>query len=220
MIHPDTELRFINEQIGYGIVALKPIPRGTITWAIDKLDRKFTQKEVRSMDHLYQQVLDKFTYRNAEGHYILCWDNARFVNHSSNSNCMTTAYEFEIAIRDIAAGEELTDDYGYLNLEEPFEVVPEPGSDRHIVYPDDLLHFYPQWDEKLLKSFPAITKVDQPLFQLLDPALRNKVERIIAGEEKMDSILNCYYNPAGNKSLNGYAQKNVAMRSTRIAYPY
>lgn len=38
MIHPDTELRFINEKIGYGVVALKLIPRGTITWALDKLD--------------------------------------------------------------------------------------------------------------------------------------------------------------------------------------
>ncbi len=220
MIHPDTELRFINEQIGYGVVALKPIPKGTITWANDKLDRKFTPKEVRSMDLLYQQVLDKYTYRNAEGHYILCWDNARFVNHSSNSNCMTTAYEFEIAIRDIAPGGELTDDYGYLNLEEPFEVIPEPGSNRHIIYPDDLLRYYPQWDEALLKSFPRIMEVDQPLFQLLDPALRDKVKHIIAGDIKMDSILNCYYNPDGARSLNGHAHKNVALRSSKIAYPY
>lgn len=218
MIHPDTELRFINEQIGYGIVALKPIPRGTITWAIDKLDRKFTPKEVRSMDPLYQEVLDKFTYRNAEGNYILCWDNARFVNHSSHSNCMTTAYEFEIAIRDIAAGEELTDDYGYLNLEAPFKVIPEPGSNRHIIYPDDLLHYYPQWDEQLLKSFPHIVEVSQPLFQLLEPSLREKVKDIALGKAKMDSILNCYYNPEKAKALNGYAQQ-AAARSPRISYP-
>lgn len=217
MIHPDTELRFINEQIGYGIVALKPIPRGTITWAIDKLDRKFTPREVRAMDPLYQEVLDKFTYRNAEGHYILCWDNARFVNHSSHSNCMTTAYEFEIAIRDIAVGEELTDDYGYLNLEEPFEVIPEPGSNRHIIYPDDLLRYYPQWDEELLKSFPHIVEVAQPLFQLLEPSLREKVKNIALGKAKMDSILNCYYNPDKTKLRNGYAQ--VTAQSPRVSYP-
>ena len=219
MIHPDTELRFINEQIGYGIVALKPIPRGTITWAIDKLDRRFTPTEVRSMDPLYQQVLDKYTYRNAEGNYILCWDNARFVNHSSHSNCITTAYEFEIAIRDIAAGEELTDDYGYLNLEEPFEVIPEPGSNRHVVYPDDLLRYYLQWDEALLKSFPHLVEVSQPLFQLLDPGVREKVKEIAQGKAKMDSILNCYYNPDRKKALNGYAHEHAALRSPRIVYP-
>jgi hypothetical protein len=220
MIHPHTELRFINETIGYGVVALKPIPQGTITWALDKLDRKFTPQEVRSMDTLYQEVLDKYTYRNSEGNHILCWDNARFVNHSSHSNCMTTAYEFEIAIRDIEPGEELTDDYGYLNLEEPFEVVPEPGSNRHIIYPDDLLRYYPEWDEKLLKSFPKILNVDQPLFQLLEPSIRQKVKEIVSGKAKMDSILSCYYQPGNVKSLNGYGHKNIALRSPRISYPY
>ena len=133
MIHPDTELQFVNDKIGYGVVATKLIPKGTITWALDKLDRIFTPEDVAKLDPLYQQVLDKYTYRNSEGKYILCWDNARFVNHSSRSNCLTTAYEFEISIRDIHPGEELTDDYGYLNIQEPFEVLPEPGTSRTLV---------------------------------------------------------------------------------------
>lgn len=219
MIHPDTELRFINEKIGYGIVALKPIPMGTITWALDKLDRTFTPEQVGAMDDLYQQVLDKYTYRNAQGNFILCWDNARFVNHSSHSNCLTTAYEFEIAIRDIAAGEELTDDYGYLNLDEPFEVVPEPGSNRHIIYPDDLLRYYPQWDEALLRSFPRIPQVKQPLFDLLDRNLQDKVNKIASGQLKMDSILNCHYHRSKVHGLNGYARGNIALRSPKVAYP-
>ena len=220
MIHPDTELRFINEKIGYGVVALKPIPQGTITWALDKLDRIFSPQQVEEMDELYQKVLDKYTYRNAQGNYILCWDNARFVNHSSHANCLTTAYEFEIAIRDIAAGEELTDDYGYLNLEEPFEVVPEPGSSRNVIYPDDLLRYYPEWDEKLLKTFPKILQVDQPLFNLLDGALQKKVNNIAGGKAKMDSILNCYY-PRGKVSgLNGYAHESVSVRSPKVVYPF
>lgn len=219
MIHPHTELRFINDHIGYGIVALKPIPRGTITWVLDKLDRKFTPREVKSMDLLYQQVLDKYTYRNAEGNHILCWDNARFVNHSSRSNCLTTAYEFEVAVRDIAAGEELTDDYGYLNLEEPFEVVPEPGSERHVIYPDDLLRYYPDWDEQLLQAFPKITQVAQPLFPLLDRALQEKVQDIAAGKRKMDSILTCYYQADHVKPLNGFVQRNLERRSPRVVYP-
>lgn len=219
MIHPHTELRFINDQIGYGVVALKPIPKGTITWVLDKLDRKFTPQEVNSMDLLYQQVLDKYTYRNAEGNYILCWDNARFVNHSSRSNCLTTAYEFEVAIRDIAVGEELTDDYGYLNLEKPFEVIPEPGSERDIIYPDDLLRYYPEWDEELLHTFPEIMRVDQPLFQLLDPALQEKVKDIAAGKKPMDSILKCYFQDVRTKPRNGLVRKDLDRRSPRIAYP-
>jgi uncharacterized protein len=218
MIHPDTELRFINDQIGYGVVATKFIPKGTITWALDKLDRIFTPEQVHALDPLYQQVLDKYTYRNPEGKFVLCWDNARFVNHSSNSNCVTTAYEFEVAVRDIHPGEELTDDYGYLNLDEPFEVLPEEGTDRTVVYPDDLLRYYPVWDEKLMHAFPDIVRVDQPLFKILNLSTQEKVKRIALGEEKLDSILHCYF-PRHNGKINGEAQA-ITFRSPRIVYPF
>lgn len=217
MIHHHTELQFISEKIGYGVVATKRIPKGTITWALDKLDRTFTREQVRSMDPLYQKVLDTYTYRNPLGNYILCWDNARFINHSSNSNCVTTAYEFEIAIRDIHPGEQLTDDYGYLNLEEPFEVVPEEGTGRTVIYPDDLIRYYHVWDDQLLKAFPLLLSVDQPLLHILDPDVREKAIRIATGEEKMHSILSCYCPVHGR--LNGEAQF-VNVRSPKVSYPF
>jgi hypothetical protein len=217
MIHPHTELQFISEKIGYGVVATKLIPKGTITWALDKLDRIFTPEQVRSLDPLYQKVLDTYTYRNPLGNYILCWDNARFINHSSNSNCITTAYEFEIAIRDIHPGEQLTDDYGYLNLDEPIEVVPEEGTDRTIIYPDDLIKYYHVWDEGLLNAFPFLLAVDQPLFHILAPATREKASSIAQGNEKMNSILSCYYPVHGR--INGEAQF-ITSRSPNIAYPF
>jgi hypothetical protein len=218
MIHPDTELRFINETIGYGVVATKFIPKGTITWALDKLDRIFTPAQIKDLDPLYQQVLDKYTYRTHEGNHILCWDNARFVNHSSKSNCLTSAYEFEVAIRDIHPGEELTDDYGYLNLEEPFEVVPEEGTDRTIIYPDDLLRYYHVWDEKLLNAFPQLLTVEQPLFHILARETQEKVKRVVEGQDKFDSILHCYYPSHGGK-LNGEAQA-IKFRSPKVVYPF
>jgi hypothetical protein len=220
MIHPDTELRFINDQIGHGVVATKLIPKGTITWALDKLDRIFTPQQIQEMDQMYQETFDKYSYRNPDGNYIFCWDNARFVNHSSNSNCITTAYDFEIAIRDIQPGEELTDDYGYLNLEEPFEVLPEPGSNRTVIYPDDLLRYFPVWDEKLLAAFPQVLKVNQPLFKFLNSETADKVTRIAKGETKMDSILNCYYRNGSKKEANGKAPYDVSVRSPKVVYPY
>lgn len=198
------------------MVATKFIPKGTITWVLDKLDRFFTREQIKSMDPLYQEMLDKFTYRNAEGDYILCWDNARFINHSSNSNCLTTAYEFEIAIRDIQPGEELTDDYGYLNVEEPFEVIPEKGTNRKIVYPDDTIRYHHDWDAKLLLAMNSFHRVDQPLIHLLGEAMQSKVSKIAAGQEKMDSILNCY---CGISELNGKAHKYLKKRHPNVAYP-
>jgi uncharacterized protein len=219
MIHPDTELRFINDQIGYGVVATKFIPKGTITWALDKLDRIFTTDDIRKMEPVYKQIMDKYTYRNPQGNYVFCWDIARYVNHSSISNCVTTAYEFEIAVRDIQPGEELTDDYGYLNLDEPFEVLPEPGSDRLIIYPDDLTRFYPMWDEKLLSAFPLLDKVEQPLFHILEKKTQEKAKAIAAGKHKMDSILNCYYRNGSQHGHNGKQQLYVKEHSPKIAYP-
>ena len=219
MIHPYTEVRFINEKIGYGVVATRFIPKGTITWALDKLDRIFTPEQVSQMDSVYQQILDTYSYRNPEGNHVLCWDNARFVNHSSNSNCITTAYDFEIAVRGIHPGEELTDDYGYLNIEEPFEVVPEEGTDRTVVYPDDLLRYYHIWDEKLLHAFQDFLNVPQPLLRLIDAKIQEKAKRIAIGVEKMDSILNCHYVAPRNSVKNGKSHE-LAVRSPKVVYPF
>jgi hypothetical protein len=194
MIHPHTELQFISDEIGHGVVATRKIPAGTITWVLDPLDRAFTQIQYQDLDDLYKEILDTYTYRNNKGHYILCWDHGRFVNHSFKSNCLTTAYDFEIAIRDIAAGEQLTDDYGYLNIVAPFKGV-EEGTDRKVVYPDDLLNYHHIWDEALKSVFSEIISHPQPLRPFIDPTLWTRVQNIAAGKEAMDSILKNYYYP-------------------------
>jgi hypothetical protein len=193
MIHPKTELQFINKEIGYGVVATEFIPAGTITWVLDKLDREFTAAELGSLEPLYQSILDTYTFRDNKGRFILCWDNARYVNHSFNSNCLTTAYDFEIAVRDIHVGEQLTDDYGYLNIPHPFRGIDE-GTKRKVVYPDDLLKYYKVWDKKLEQVFPKIPKLDQPLKPLISEDLWNLINSISQGKKMMDSIKNNYYN--------------------------
>src|ERR1700744_1278297 len=161
MIHPDTELRFISPQKGYGVVATKFIPKGTITWIMDPLDQVFSLEHIRKLPPFFREILSTYTYRDQKGDFILCWDNARFVNHSFHSSCITTAYNFELAVRDIQPGEELTDDYGYLNVTEPFDCLPEPGTTRTQVMPDDLLHFYPEWDAALKNAFTNFNNVPQ-----------------------------------------------------------
>lgn len=213
MIHPDTELRFISPEVGYGVVAKKFIPKGTITWAMDKLDREITPDDAVKMGPAYLEIIDTYCYRNNKGNFILCWDNARFVNHSFNSNCLTTAYEFEIAIRDIQPGEQLTDDYGYLNITEPFRGIDE-GTKRKVVYPDDLLRYADVWDKKLIAGLTQFNEVHQPLKKFVDAAILKKVDRIVKGEIEMDSIATCYFDPSkklkriGEKvNTNGQLQK-------------
>jgi len=193
MIHPNTELQFISKEKGYGIVAMKFIPKGTITWILDPLDQVFTPEQIQRLDPVFQDKLHTYSYRDGHGNFILCWDNSRFVNHSFHSNCMSTAYNFELAVRDIFPGEELTDDYGYLNVTEPFFCLPEPNTTRTMVMPDDLLHFHKEWDAQLKDAFKNFNKVEQPFLNFIDPLYKDKVLKIAAGKAEMDSILNCYY---------------------------
>lgn len=192
MIHPHTELKFVNEEVGHGVVATQFIPAGTITWVLDELDRQFTPQQFQKMNELYQHILETYSFRNNYGNFVLCWDHGRFVNHSFKSNCLSTAYDFEIAIRDIEPGEQLTDDYGYLNISTPFKAANE-GTKRRVVYPNDLENYYPIWDKKLATNFPKIQKVPQPLEPLLTSKMKREIQQVLDGEKQLASILELYY---------------------------
>ncbi|HIK14473.1 MAG TPA: SET domain-containing protein [Leptolyngbyaceae cyanobacterium M33_DOE_097] len=193
MMHPHTELRYINDAIGYGVFATRLIPKGTITWILDDLDQHYKESEVLALEPLRRDLLVKYSYRDEQGRYVLCWDLARYVNHSFNPSCIATPYQFELASRDIYPGEELTDDYGYLNLDQPFYCHPEPDCDRTVVLPDDILVYYPTWDAVAADAFKCFNQVDQPLAYLIDRKYRDRVDAVANGTIPMDSILSCYY---------------------------
>ena len=195
MIHPHTAVRYIDAEKGHGLVATRPIPRGTITWTLDHLDRVIPQEEMARQDPRYHDILMKYSFRNNRGEYIFCWDNGRYINHSFNANCCLTPYNFEIAIRDIDEGEEITDDYGYLNIIEPFTASAE-GGERTVVYPDDLLHYAGIWDQKLATAFPDMALVEQPLQLFLEPEILRILQDIAAGQTELLSIRTCYYEGA------------------------
>lgn len=191
MMHPDTEIRLINEEVGLGVVATAFIPKGTITWVQDELDIVFSPEKAEGLKPYTAELFEKFSFRNSKGEYILCWDFAKYVNHSFKSNCLSTAYNFEVAIRDIQIGEELTDDYGYLNLEESFTPQDE-GTERKVVNPDDILLCYKEWDKILKSLFPIFTGIPQPLFDLLSDDLKEEVKLVSEGKKKMLSTINLY----------------------------
>ena len=193
MIHPDTEIRFINEIVGYGVVATKLIPKGTITWVQDELDQVYTPDAVEKLSPLMQNYLETYCFRNGKGEKILCWDYAKYVNHSFKPTCFSTAYDFEFALRDIHPGEQLTDDYGYLNLEEPFEAMDE-GVDRKVVYPDDLLTYHKQWDEMIKDNLPNIfAEKKQPLLQFIPQKTWTEFKKLETNPSQMVSLLQCHY---------------------------
>ena len=192
MLHPSTELRFVNEIVGHGVYATQLIPKGTITWVRDAMDRELSPSEMDGLPEKLRDSILTYSYRNRKGNYIFCWDHTRFINHSFNANCMTTPYGFEIAVRDIEAGEQLTNDYGTLNIIEPFEPIDE-GCDRKVIYPDDLATFHPMWDSQLRLAIKEVSRVDQPLSYLFSDKGWDQVLCLQSGVEACVSLRECLF---------------------------
>lgn len=192
MIHPDTKVAFINEVKGNGVVATAPIPKGTITWVFDDLDREIPMADLAAMSEFCREAVLTYSYRNRHGHLVFCWDHERYLNHSFFANCSLTPYNFEVAIADIAEGEELTNDYGMFNIIAPFPVDSQ-GGERSVVYPDDLLHHSKRWDEQLRRVFPSLLTVPQPLRPLLSEERWQDIESMARGETAIASLRECYY---------------------------
>jgi hypothetical protein len=177
MIHPATELRHVNDIIGYGVFATAFIPAGTITWVRDALDQILTSEQAAKLPAPYHPILDKYTFADASGRLVLCWDHARFINHSCEATCLSPGFEFEIAIRDLQPGEELTDDYGTLNLHEEFACACNSPRCRQIIRPDDMERLAGAWDALLEPPFRRLRKLPQPLWPFLK--VHEAVEQVL-----------------------------------------
>lgn len=186
MIHPDTELRFVSPSIGWGVFATRLIPRGTITWVLDELDQRYTPAEIAALPAILRQQLTTYSYVDRRGDHILCWDHARFFNHSCNANCLSVGYDFEIAVRDIAVGTELTDDYGTLNPAEPFGCSCGELACRRQILPDDHVRHAASWNGLAQPAFFVSRAVAQPLWEILPE--RAAVEGALADPNRLRPI--------------------------------
>ncbi|MBA2125389.1 SET domain-containing protein-lysine N-methyltransferase [Hyphomicrobium methylovorum] len=103
---------------GIGLFAAEDIKKGTVTWRfVPEFDRLFRGDEIHALpEPARSNLLDHVYLDDASGLYVLCADNARFMNHADDPNTAGVheagAVEgYDVATRDIAAGEELTCDY-------------------------------------------------------------------------------------------------------------
>ena len=141
MIHPDTEVRRCRGDFGYGIFATAPIPKGTITFAKDPLDIDISPAMYDLLSHSSRAHVEKYSYLEASGNRVLSWDTAKYVNHSCEANSLSTGWGFEIAIRHIKAGEELTDDYGLFNMSSGLSCLCQAPSCRGLIHAADAHSF-------------------------------------------------------------------------------
>jgi hypothetical protein len=172
--------------IGYGVFATRLIPKGTIAWVHDRLDQVFTPGTVELLPPAYHDIVLKYSFIDGRGQFVLCWDHARFVNHSCDPSCRSVGDAFEVAVRDIAPGEELTDDYGSLNLEDGFDCSCGLPGCRGRIRPDDLMTLGDEWDRIVAEPFRLIPSVPQPLWPFVEN--RGPVEAALAGRGPIASV--------------------------------
>lgn len=178
MIHPKTRLQFISDTIGYGVFAAEDIPEGSLVYVKDSLEIVISPGDYLTHGEEMREVVDKYSYIDERGNRIVSWDFAKYVNHSCDCNTISTGYGFEMAIRPIMAGEQITDEYGIFNLDAEMKCYCGADNCRQRISPGDFDRYYPEWDAKILASIDKLFKVEQPLLPFLTPETRRELKTL------------------------------------------
>lgn len=100
---------------GIGLFALTFIPKRTVIWEYTNfLDRTYSKYVVENMpESNLKNFVKKYCYLDDGSWpvYVLCVDDARFMNHSIDPNTSNGEGWTTVANRDIQIGEEITCNY-------------------------------------------------------------------------------------------------------------
>jgi SET domain-containing protein len=103
---------------GVGLFSAIDLPAQHVIWEFaDGVDWRIAPTELMLFPEPFQSRLRHYLYQEDSGLYVLCGDNAKYMNHSDEPNCDDTGGEYTVTRRAIRAGEELTCDYRLFDLE-------------------------------------------------------------------------------------------------------
>lgn len=108
---------------GIGLFAAEFISKDTVIWRFHPfIDIRLTEEQIEQLSKPSCEQTRKYSYREKQsGLYVLCGDDARFLNHSNAPNCFDfydgEEQDLTVAWRDIQAGEELTCNYALFDLD-------------------------------------------------------------------------------------------------------
>ena len=104
---------------GVGVFAAEDVPAGTRIWQFTEgVDVRMPTELMEAIPEPLQTRIRKYCYLEEDsGQYVLCGDNAKFMNHSFEPNCDDSSGEYTVTLRDIRAGDELTCDYRTFDVE-------------------------------------------------------------------------------------------------------
>lgn len=96
---------------GIGLFAGEAILEGTRMWVFDgRVDKFYSKYDLSGMPCAALAMLTHYGQFTDTGDLLLCGDDARFANHSETPS-MLNMETFAIAARDLAQGDEITEDY-------------------------------------------------------------------------------------------------------------
>jgi hypothetical protein len=168
---------------GKGLFAKGLIPRGTIVSfecplciSISKDDFEFL------LTNNEKSLILRYSYRKADGSYLLPWDDIIYLNHSCNANIFDSGKGFDIVVRGMAKGEEATYDYRsfFFHDSEEFECV--CGEDNcckivrsvHDQHNPQRCELMEVWEMSVDAALFCSDKVDQPLADKLSPIVSSR----------------------------------------------
>lgn len=99
---------------GVGVFAAEPIAKGQIISRFDQtFDRLIPREDYERAPPFLKTLLDRYAFPHPDNLDLIVYevDNSRFMNHSAAPNTDFSNFAAGVALRDIAAGEELTCDY-------------------------------------------------------------------------------------------------------------
>ena len=103
----------------------------------DEFDHVLTPAQVDRLPPTLRSVVDTYAYVRSDGNSVLCWDLGRYMNHSCEPASRGVGESFEVAVRDIRPGDELTCEYGSLNLIDPLVCRCRAATCRGLIRRDD-----------------------------------------------------------------------------------
>ena len=114
---------------GMGLLASEPVRKGTPIWRFQKgFDHDFSPEAFAALPEIARAHTRWFCFVSKEnGHVILSGDHACFINHSPTPNTGAgdtdgMPVDATVALRDIAAGEEITCNYFEYDADTPWKL--------------------------------------------------------------------------------------------------
>lgn len=103
---------------GMGLFSATRLEPGTVVWEFTPgVDWEITPEDLERFPEPYRSRLRHYLYRDDTGLYVLCGDNAKFMNHEDDPNCDDSDHRHTVTRRLVGSDEELTCDYRQFDLD-------------------------------------------------------------------------------------------------------